>query len=51
MWWDVAEDLVLPPIASTLLVRGGVGQHVAEDLVEVAAATSLLSHPAPLRCL
>jgi len=51
MWRDVAEDLVVPPISSTLLVRGGVGQHVAEDLVEVAAATSLLSHPAPLRCL
>jgi hypothetical protein len=57
MWRDVAEDLVIPPIASTLLVRGGVGQHVAEDLVEVAPTTALLARPASrfglreLRCL
>jgi hypothetical protein len=58
MWRDVAEDLVVPPVSSTLLVGGGVGQYVAEDLVEVAAATSLLGRrPAPslglreLRCL
>lgn len=57
MWRDVAEDLVVPPVSSTLLVGGGVGQYVAEDLVEVAAATSLGRRPAPrlglreLRCL
>ena len=38
MWRDVSEDLVVPPISSTPLVGGGVGQHVAEDLVELAVA-------------